>query len=83
MKKLIEYGRDDHPEGDGDQPAAAWAVTVSDDCEECGNDPLVVLGLEPVGEPGTGITAHLSPETARRLVASLRRALGEIGAAPD
>lgn len=79
MKKLIEYGRDDHPDGDeGDKAQSAWAVAIIDDCPDC-DDVRVELTLEEVGRPGYGQIAHLSPEGARRLRASLAKALKELG----
>ena len=38
--------------------------------------------LEEVGQPGAGLVAHLSPDTARRLVRALSSALREIGESP-
>ncbi len=78
MKRLIEYGRDDHPDDDPEQATSAWSVTISDDCETC-EDPRVVLTLEPVGKAGTGVSAHLAPVTARTVIANLQRALKELG----
>jgi hypothetical protein len=79
VKKLIEYGRDDHPEEqDGDKAQTAWAVAIMDDCADCG-DVRVELTVEEVGRPGYGQVAHLSPGTARRLHAALAKALGELG----
>ena len=56
----------------------AWSVVALDDCDECG-DVRVVLTLEEVGRPGTGLAAHLAPDTARKLRSALVRALSEIG----
>lgn len=79
VKKLIEYGRDDHPdEEDGDRRQAAWAVAIMDDCPEC-EDVRVELTLEEVGRPGYGQVAHLSPDGARRLRTALAKALKELG----
>lgn len=78
MKKLIEYGRDDHPEGEGDKEASAWAVAILDDCLDC-DAPRVELTLEEVGRAGYGHVAHLSPGSARRLRAALGGALRELG----
>ena len=79
MKKLIEYGRDDHPEEeDGDKAQSAWAVAIMDDCPDCA-DLRVELTLEEVGRPGYGQVAHLSPETARRLRSALGQALKDLG----
>ncbi|MGH9151890.1 MAG: hypothetical protein ACRD03_05750 [Acidimicrobiales bacterium] len=78
MKKLADYGRDDHPADDPERAQLAWAVAVLDDCDECG-DVRVELTVEEVGRPGSGLVAHLSAETARRLHAALRMALREAG----
>lgn len=79
MKKLIEYGRDDHPEDeDSDKSQSAWAVAILDDCPDC-NDLRVELTIEEVGRPGYGQVAHLSPDTARQLQAALGRALKDLG----
>lgn len=82
MKKLAEYGLDDHPDDDPERARAAWAVAAMDDCDEC-NDLRVELTLEDSGRPGTGVVAHLSPATARRLRAALALALRELGELPD
>jgi hypothetical protein len=82
MKKLAEYGLDDHPEGDPERAQAAWAVAAMDDCDECG-DLRVELTLEEAGKPGAGVVAHLAPATARRLRAALAQALRELGEAVD
>lgn len=79
MKKLIDYGRDDHPEEeDGEKAQSAWAIAIMDDCPECA-DLRVELTLEEVGRPGYGQVAHLSPEAARRLRSALGQALKELG----
>lgn len=82
MKKLADYGQDDHPSGDVEKVPAAWAVALLDDCEAC-DDLRVELTVEELGRPGTGVTAHLSPETARRLRAAIATALREAGERPD
>jgi hypothetical protein len=82
MKKLAEYGLDDHPEGDPERAQAAWAVAAMDDCDECG-DLRVELTLEEAGKPGAGVVAHLAPVTARRLRAALAQALRELGEPAD
>ena len=82
MKKLADYGRDDHPEGDPEKAQLAWAVVAMDDCEECA-DLRVELTLEEAGSPGTGLIAHLSPATARQLRSALAAALREIGEPAD
>ncbi len=78
MKKLIDYGRDDHPEGDEEKTQSAWAVAIMDDCGGC-DDLRVELTLEEVGRPGYGQVAHLSSATVRRLVTALTAALRESG----
>jgi hypothetical protein len=78
MKKLADYGSDDHPEGDPERARVAWAVAILDDCDEC-SDPRVELTLEEEGDPGSGLVAHLAPATARRLRATLATALRELG----
>ncbi len=81
MKKLVEYGRDDHPDDDPERAQVAWTVVAFDDCEEC-DDLRVELTLEDVGRPGAGVVAHLSPDTARRLRQAVGAALKEIGESP-
>ncbi|MBA2438008.1 MAG: hypothetical protein H0V52_06615, partial [Acidimicrobiia bacterium] len=49
-----------------------------DDCEGCG-DIRVEVTLEEIGRPGTGLVAHLAPESARRLRRALTTALREVG----
>jgi len=78
MKKLTDYGRDDHPADDPERTQLAWAVAVLDDCEEC-DDIRVELTLEEVGRPGQGLVAHLSAATARQLRQALTNALREVG----
>jgi hypothetical protein len=78
MKKLVDYGRDDHPEDDEERAQLAWAVAVMDDCEECG-DLRVELTLEEVGRAGYGFSAHFSTAAARQVRAALATALREVG----
>jgi hypothetical protein len=78
MKKLADYGRDDHPADDPERAQVSWAVAAMDDCDECG-DLRIELTVEEVGRPGEGIVGHLAPATARQLRAALRTALREIG----
>jgi hypothetical protein len=78
VKKLVDYGRDDHPADDPERAQVAWAVAAFDDCDYC-NELRVELTVEEVGRPGAGLVAHLSPETARRLVRALGAALREMG----
>ncbi len=81
MKKLADYGLDDHPPDDPERAQLAWAVAVLDDCEEC-NELRVELTVEEAGRPGAGLVGHLSPATARRLRAALATALRDIGENP-
>jgi hypothetical protein len=82
MKKLADYGRDDHPDDDPERSQLAWAVAVMDDCDACG-DLRVELTLEEVGRAGYGQVAHLSPEGARKLRAALTTALRDLGEERD
>ena len=82
MKKLADYGADDHPPDDPERAQAAWAVAILDDCDECA-DLRVELTLEEAGAAGRGVVAHLGPETARRLRAALATALKEMGEPAD
>jgi hypothetical protein len=79
VKKLIDYGRDDHPEdADSDKAQVAWSVAILDDCDGC--DGLrVELVLEEVGQAGYGQVAHLAPGTAQQLSSALLKALKELG----
>jgi hypothetical protein len=82
MRKLADYGRDDHPADDPERAQLAWTVALLDDCEEC--DGLrVELTVEEVGRPGAGLVGHLAPATARRLRSALARALREMGEPAD
>ncbi len=78
MKKLADYGVDDHPTDDRERAQAAWAVALVDDCEMC-DDLRVELTLEEVGQPGPGVVGHLAPATARGLRSALATALREMG----
>jgi hypothetical protein len=78
MKKLTDYGRDDHPADDPEKTQLAWAVAIMDDCDGC-EDLRVELTLEEVGQPGYGQVAHLSLASARKLRAALTTALKELG----
>lgn len=82
MKKLADYGTDDHPAGDPERAQASWTVALLDDCEPCG-DLRVELTLEEVGAAGRGVVAHLAPATARRVRAALATALREMGEPVD
>jgi len=68
---------DDLPPGADDATPVSWAVAICDDYDDA--TPRVVLTLEPLGRPGEGLAAHLSPDHARRLVRALSDALREIG----
>ena len=76
---------DDHPATPSDLPPGldadvapvSWAVAVSDDYDDA--EPRVVLTVEEVGRPATGLIAHLDPTIARRLRAAIGDALREIG----
>ena len=78
MKKLADYGTDDHPDDDPERARAAWSVVLFDDCDRC-DDLRVELTLEEEGQAGRGVVAHLAPATARRLRAALASALREMG----
>ena len=78
MKKLADYGSDDHPSDDPDRAQLSWTVASLDDCEECA-DLRIELTVEEMGKPGTGYVGHLSATTARRLRSALARALTDIG----
>lgn len=83
MRRSILDAIDDHPTGDEERPPASWAVALADDCDGCGlGETRVVLTLEEVGRSGQGVVAHLAPEGARRLRATLAMALREIGEEP-
>ncbi len=81
MKKLADYGLDDHPADDPERARLSWTVAVLDDCDEC-DDLRVELTLEEIGRPGAGLVSHLSPASARRLRGALATALKEIGENP-
>lgn len=81
MRKLADYGLDDHPADDPERAQLAWAVALLDDCDPCA-DLRVELTVEEAGRPGAGLVGHLAPTTARRLRAALGRALREMGEAP-
>ena len=81
MKKLADYGSDDHPADDPERAQVAWAVAAFDDCDECA-DLRVELTVEEAGRPGTGLVAHLAPASARQLRAALATALKEMGEQP-
>lgn len=76
---------DDHPAGPDDVPPGleddlvpvSWGIALSDDYDDA--SPRVVLTVEEVGRPGTGLVTHLRPEIARRLRVAIRDALVEMG----
>ena len=79
MKKSIDFALDDHPDHPSDdRTTTAWAVSIADDCEAC-DDLRVEVTLEATGTPGTGVTAHLSTASARRLHGALAAALKDLG----
>jgi hypothetical protein len=83
MRRSIDdypFDEADLPPGADDAARLSWAVAVSDDYDDA--EPRVVLTVEEVGHPGTGLVAHLGPGHARRLRTALRDALREIGADP-
>lgn len=82
MKKLADYGLDDHPADDPERAQVAWAVAILDDCEECAG-LRVELTVEEAGRPGAGLVGHLAPSSARRLRGALATALREMGEATD
>jgi hypothetical protein len=77
VKKSVDFALDDHPDGD-ELPGTAWAVAITDDCEGC-DDLRIEVTVEERGAHGTGIVAHLSTDSARRLQAALGSALKELG----
>lgn len=72
----------DLPPGlEDDVEPVSWAVAISDDYDDA--EPRVVLTVEEVGRPATGLVTHLSPTAARRLRRALGDALAEIGEPRD
>ncbi|HKA93280.1 MAG TPA: hypothetical protein VKE97_05720 [Acidimicrobiia bacterium] len=83
MRKSIDDAVDDHPADDDERPPVSWAIAVSDDCDACGaGEVRIVLTVEEQGRAGSGLVAHLAPDTARRLRAALADALRELGEGP-
>jgi hypothetical protein len=81
MRRSIDdqpFSQDDLPPGAEDATPVSWAVAVSDDYDDA--EPRVVLTVEEVGRPGTGMVLHLGSDHARRLRGALHDALREIGA---
>ena len=81
MKKLADYGTDDHPADDPERVPITWIVAALDDCDECA-DLRVELTVEEAGKNGAGLVGHFSPDSARRLRAALATALREMGEDP-
>ena len=81
MKKLADYGTDDHPADDPERIPITWIVAALDDCDECA-DVRVELTVEEAGRHGAGLVGHFSPDSARRLRAALATALREMGEDP-
>jgi hypothetical protein len=84
MRRTIDYLAPDEPplvdtEGDA-LGQMSWVVAVSDDYED--EAVRVVLTVEELGRAGYGLSAHLDPDSARRLRTALRLALREVGEAP-
>jgi hypothetical protein len=77
MKQSVDDAFDDHP-ADAERPRVSWSVVIADDCEDC-EDLRVEVTLEEDGRRGTGLTAHLAPDSARRLRAALATALRQLG----
>ena len=65
------------PPGADDATPVSWAVAICDDYDDA--TPRVVLTVEDLGRPGTGLVAHLSADGARRLRGALHDALREAG----
>ena len=65
------------PDGLDDVTPLSWTIAVSDDYDDA--EPRVQLAVEPLGEAGDGLVAHLSPNNARRLRRALADALREVG----
>ena len=67
----------DIPPGDEDATAVSWAIAICDDYDDA--TPRVVLTVEEAGRQGTGLVAHLSSDSARRLRGAIHDALREAG----
>ena len=65
MKKLADYGTDDHPADDPERVPISWIVVAMDDCTEC-EDLRVELTVEEVGKQGAGLVGHLAPDSAAK-----------------
>lgn len=81
MRRSIDdypFDQGDLPPGDDDDiMRVSWAVAISDDYDDA--EPRIVLTVEEVGRPGTGLVAHLSAPLARRLRGAVHDALKELG----
>lgn len=71
---------DQLPPGAEDATPVSWAVAISDDYDDA--EPRVVLTVEALGAPGTGLVGHLNPDHARRLRRAIHDALREVGEDP-
>lgn len=67
-------------DADDETEPVNWAVSICDDYDDA--ELRVQLLVEPIGAPGTGLVAHMSPDQARRLRLALRSALRELGEDP-
>ena len=65
------------PPGAEDALPVSWAIAICDDYDDA--TPRVVLTVENLGRPGTGLVAHLSADSARRLRGAINDALREVG----
>ena len=82
MRRSIDDAQlhaDDLPD-DEDVTPLSWAVAISDDYDDA--ECRVVLTVEPIGAPGTGLVAHLGADHARRLRGAVADALRELGEDP-
>lgn len=77
---VVQLDMNDLPEGLDDATPVAWTIAVSDDYDDA--EPRVQMTVEPLGSPGEGLVAHLSPNNVRRLRTALEDALKEIGEQP-
>ncbi|MDP1804145.1 MAG: hypothetical protein Q8K72_03175 [Acidimicrobiales bacterium] len=83
MRRSIDdhpFTADELPPDDEDVQHLSWAVAISDDYDDA--EPRVVLTVEEVGRPGSGLVAHLTPTIARRLRQAIRDGLRELGEDP-
>lgn len=83
MRRSIDdqpIGPDELPPGAEDATPLSWAVAIADDYDDA--KPRVVLTVEALGAPGTGLVAHLHPDHARRLRRAIHDALREVGEDP-